>query len=110
MESIVVSDYLENYDKNTGKGSCIKCSKPIHWARDSVRGHKRKVCPYSTEEEKAFFQALTDQKKSGISIFQSSSSSNQSQVFGQSKNFSNFCLSSNIMLNTNNIAQVYTVK
>jgi hypothetical protein len=41
MENFEIEDYLENLDRLTGKGSCRTCAKPIHWSRESVRGHKR---------------------------------------------------------------------
>lgn len=64
MENFEISKYLRDYCYSTGKGFCKKCDKGIHWARESVRGHKRKACPNSTDEERAFFEELTRLKKS----------------------------------------------
>jgi hypothetical protein len=54
MENFEIKDYLENLDRLTSKGACKTCAKPIHWSRESVRGHKRKACPNSTEEDRTF--------------------------------------------------------
>lgn len=49
-----ISDFLDERDKVTNKGSCKSCSKRVKWSRVSVASHKRKNC-LANDEEKRFF-------------------------------------------------------
>jgi hypothetical protein len=86
MENFEIKTYLEDYNKNTYKGTCKACTKPIKWSRDAVIGHKRQACPNSTEEDRSFFQELADRKKPRYSFEfsqQQSTNSNPSEQIQQ---------------------------
>ena len=42
--NIVISEYLENFDKLNGKGKCKSCSKYVTWSRERLAAHKRASC------------------------------------------------------------------
>lgn len=55
MESLKISDYLENFVKATAKGSCKSCKKDVKWAKDAPAAYKRVNCALASEEEKRKF-------------------------------------------------------
>lgn len=75
MEKIEISAYLENLDKQSRKGTCKGCQKPVNWARDPLAAHKRASCPAASAEEKQKFAKrpkLVDLNQSYSSIDENS--------------------------------------
>jgi hypothetical protein len=55
MNSFIVSDYMENYNKVNKSGICRSCSVKVQWNRERVASHKRGKCLNVTAAEKNFF-------------------------------------------------------
>lgn len=53
-----MSDYLDSFNKATGRGTCKKCFGEVQWCRRRLVGHKRKSCASVTNEEKIFFAKI----------------------------------------------------
>lgn len=54
-----ISEYLEDFDKQSQRGRCRACQKLVPWSRERLSGHKRASCPPIGEEEKRKFAKLS---------------------------------------------------
>lgn len=54
--SIVITDFLQNYDKVSKKGTCKACGKLVLWMKARLASHKRASCPDATAAEKEIFR------------------------------------------------------
>lgn len=55
MESIKISDYLQDFNKSTGRGKCRACLKDVQWTKKFLASHKRATCGNASAEEKRKF-------------------------------------------------------
>lgn len=55
MDQFKISDYLQDYNKDTKRGTCKSCQKPVLWSKDNVAAHKRASCASASDEEKKKF-------------------------------------------------------
>ena len=62
-----MSQYMENFDKPSQKGTCKACYAQVRWTRDRLACHKKSSCPDATAEEKEFFAKYKMQQNSGTS-------------------------------------------
>lgn len=56
---IKIGDFLQNFDKRTGKGVCKACGKIVTWARVRLASHKRANCNGVNVAEKEQFRIIT---------------------------------------------------
>lgn len=64
-EDFQIIDHLRDFIKQSGRGICRNCEKPIQWSRFCVVNHKMRACPKTPKEEKDFFQQLWKDKYQG---------------------------------------------
>lgn len=55
MDQFLISDYLENFVKETRRGTCKVCGKLVPWNRDKLSAHKRANCDGVSAQEKQIF-------------------------------------------------------
>lgn len=55
MDEFEISDFLENFNKETRRGSCKLCHTLVQWSRMHVAQHKRSNCAAASVEEKLKF-------------------------------------------------------
>lgn len=55
--SVVIGDYLENYNKAKKNGVCKSCNKPVKWSLLGLQSHKRASC--SDEGKQVFFEKMS---------------------------------------------------
>lgn len=60
IPSIDISDYLENFNADTKRGTCKVCQALVFWSRERVASHKRRNCTHSVPE---FFNFLVPEDK-----------------------------------------------
>lgn len=56
MDSIKISNYLRNLNKQNNRGVGISCEKEVGWSRQKVAAHKRLRCTNVSANEKKLFQ------------------------------------------------------
>lgn len=54
-----ISEYLEDFDKQSQRGKCRACQKLVPWSRERLSGHKRASCPALNAEEKRKFAKIS---------------------------------------------------
>ena len=47
-----ISNYLENFDSVTGKGTCKSCQKSVQWSRAKIESHLRNSCLKNSKSPK----------------------------------------------------------
>ena len=52
---VKISDFLQDYNKKSCKGTCRACDKPVQWSQKRLAGHKRRNCPQASPEERTLF-------------------------------------------------------
>lgn len=55
--SVVIGDYLENYNKAKKNGVCKSCMKTVKWSLTNLQSHKRANC--SDEGKLHFFEKMS---------------------------------------------------
>lgn len=55
MEEYKISDFLEDYVKETNRGKCKACQRLIKWSKGDLASHKRASCEAASDEEKTRF-------------------------------------------------------
>ena len=63
-----ISNYLENFENATGKGTCMSCQKSVQWSRAKIESHLRNSCLKNIESAKV---TNTTQPKSPKKVLKS---------------------------------------
>lgn len=55
MDDYPISDYLEKFIKQSGRGTCKSCQKSVQWSKVALGQHKRASCDTASDDEKRRF-------------------------------------------------------
>lgn len=55
MDNFKIKDFLENFEKETSRGTCKACQKAVRWSKADLSSHKRTSCEAASDEEKRKF-------------------------------------------------------